>query len=288
MLIAQLTDLHVRAEPDGAKYGIDAAAQLAAAVERVNGCSRAPDLVLVTGDLADEGTDDELARVASLLARLDAPCRVLPGNHDTRDGMRRAFADHDYLPASGHLSWVDDGWPLRVVGLDTTVPGHHHGELDPDRLAWLDEVLSARPDQATLVAMHHPPFDSGLWWMDRQGLLAGRRELRALLGRHRQVVRVVCGHQHRAVQAAWGSVTLSICPSTWSQHVLDLVPESPPRGLPEPGSFQLHQWDGDVLVTHTEHVVPQAATVDFTETWASDWERMKVGLRANAERPAVG
>jgi 3',5'-cyclic AMP phosphodiesterase CpdA len=135
--------------------------------------------------------------------------------------------------------------------------------------------------------MHHPPFDSGLWWMDRQSLGTGRRELRDLIGRHRQVVRVICGHQHRAVQASWGATTLSICPSTWSQHVLDLVPESPPRGLPEPGSFQLHHWDGETLVTHTEHVVAQAAVIDFTETWAAGWDEVKVGLRDKVD-PAVG
>lgn len=287
MLIAQITDLHVRAAAGDAKYGVDAADQLRRAVERINGFSPVPDLVVVTGDLADEGTDAELERVSRLLAPLDPPCRVLPGNHDTRDGMRRAFPDHDYLPEQGHVSWVDDTGPVRVIGLDSTVPGRHDGELDRERLDWLAAALAARPDQPTVLAMHHPPFDSGLWWMDRQSLGAGRRELRDLLADHRQVVRVICGHQHRSVQASWGPTSLSICPSTWSQHALDLEPESPPRGLPEPGAFQLHHWDGETLVTHTEHVVPQAPVVDFTETWAAGWDEVKVGLRGNVDHPAV-
>jgi len=121
MLIAQLSDPHVR--PQGVLYQgvVDSNAMFAAAIGHVNGLDPKPDLVLLSGDLVDKGEVDEYAMLRRLLAALDIPCLVIPGNHDDRDAFRRAFADHAYLPPSGPFNYVvADRGPVRIVALDVT------------------------------------------------------------------------------------------------------------------------------------------------------------------------
>src|SRR5260370_38914657 len=99
MLIAQLSDPHVR--PDGVLYQdvVDSTAMFAAAIAHLNGLDPRPDLVLLSGDLVDKGEADEYAHLRKLLAGLSIPILVIPGNHDDREALRQAFRDHAYLPA---------------------------------------------------------------------------------------------------------------------------------------------------------------------------------------------
>ena len=281
MLLAQISDLHVLAPGSGAKYGVDSTKMLMAAVDRLNALTPRPDAVLVTGDMSDLGTLDELGRVKAELDRLVMPSYVIAGNHDERIEIREVFADHTYLGSGEFLQWTVDAHDIRLVGLDTTILGQHDGELCEKRLAWLDAALAAVPDKPTVVAMHHPPFDTGIWWMDKGGLQRGGDELRNLLADHSQVVRVVCGHHHRSVFTAWGSTTVSVCPSTWFQIHLDLDPEARPRGVAEPPSLQLHRWDGSMLVTNTM-VIDPGENVDFLNEWGGDWGEMRERLRTGA------
>ena len=136
MLIAQISDLHVK--PEGRLYAdlVPSNAMAAAAVAQLNGLAPRPDLVLVTGDLVDAGTDEEYAVARRILERIEIPYLVIPGNHDVVDGFRRAFADHAYLPATGALHYCVDAHPVRIVALDSTVAGKHHGDIDVSGLAW--------------------------------------------------------------------------------------------------------------------------------------------------------
>src|SRR3954447_10007197 len=133
-----------------------------------------PDAVLVSGDLAEHASDEEYAVVREQLAALRAPVHVLPGNHDDREALRRAFDD---LPGTGGepIQYAADLGALRLVVLDSTRPGQDAGELDATRLAWLEEALADAPDVATIVALHHPPLLTGVPAMDDMGLPAGDR-----------------------------------------------------------------------------------------------------------------
>src|SRR5262245_5846100 len=146
-LLLQLSDPHI-----GATWGFgDPVEGLTAAVDAVLGLEQQPDAVVVTGDLADGGADHEYRVAKELLARLEAPFFVLPGNHDDRDALRRRFG----LPGADGtpVQYSADLGPLRLVVVDSTRPGEVPGELDEQRLAWLDAELAADPERTTIVAM---------------------------------------------------------------------------------------------------------------------------------------
>jgi 3',5'-cyclic AMP phosphodiesterase CpdA len=278
MIIAQITDTHVL--PEGRKLGdlLDTNAQLEAAVRQLNGLSTPADVVLVTGDLTDDGEGGSYAVLHARLSGLDCPFYLIPGNHDRRQAMIAAFPDHAYLPREGFLQYAVEAHPLRLIALDTLVEGHDEGALCEERLTWLDATLAEEPDRPALIFMHHPPLDSGIWWMDAMGL-AGVRGLRAVLDRHRQVRLIVCGHVHRPFHSMLGAVPVAAAPSVAMQVHLDLVPESRPHAALEPAAALLHVWNGDAFVTHTRYVMPDAKPIDLSAR-LGDWPRVLDRLRA--------
>ena len=247
-LLAQLSDPHIGAEwADG-----DPVAGLAAAVESVRSMGRQPDAVLVSGDLADNATDAEYEQVRGLLTPLQAPLYVLPGNHDDRRALRRHFgmtgADDD------PVQYAVDLGPLRLVVLDTTRPGEDPGELDAERLGWLDAELAAAPDAATLIAMHHPPLVTGVPAMDEFGLPAAhRRALGEVVHRHRQVRRIVGGHVHRTITAELAGRPVLTVPSTYVQARLNFGSEEV-EWTAEPAGFALHAVLDGELISHIQPV----------------------------------
>ena len=260
MLIAQITDLHVKHEGKRAYGRVDTLPMLEAAVAHLRRLDPAPDAVLATGDLVDEGSDAEYALLRQALAPLRQPVYVIPGNHDERAALSRGFADHDYLPRDGaFLHYVVEDHPVRLVALDTLIPGTVGGAMDAERCAWLDARLAERPDRPTLVLMHHPPFTMGIDHLDRYQL-QGADGFGAVVRRHPQVERIVCGHAHRAVALRWQGTTVSVCPSTAHQFTLDLRPAAPAIYSFEPPGFQLHHWrPGTGLLTHTVQIGEFAA-----------------------------
>ena len=257
-LIVQLSDPHVAA-PGALAYGrIDTSACLARAITAVCGLERAPDAVLISGDLVSDGKPEEYAHLRVLLAALRCPVYLLAGNHDDRSAMRAAFADFPGL--SGNAEFVQYTariGDVRLVCLDTSVPGQAHGELCVKRLEWLEDTLSRAPGAPTLVAMHHPPFRTHIGHMDRMGLRVGADALRAVLGRHSQVERVLCGHLHRSIQARFAHTIAQTAPSTAHQIHLTLMPDAAGAYVLEPPGFLLHVWDGQVgLVTHQVAIDP--------------------------------
>jgi 3',5'-cyclic-AMP phosphodiesterase len=183
MLIAQVTDPHIKAVGQLAYRQVDTAANLARCIDHLLGLKQRPDLVLMTGDLTDFGREDEYRLLRELIAPLPMPVYVIPGNHDERENFRRAFDDHSYLPAAGKLHYVVDNYPIRMIGLDTTIAGKSGGEVDAACLAWLADRLAAAPEKPTLLFMHHPPINSGIEHMDVQNC-ANAAEFGNLLRKH--------------------------------------------------------------------------------------------------------
>ena len=250
MIVAQLTDSHLKAGNRLAYQRVDTAAFLARAVARINAFTPAVDAVIFSGDLTDTGGEGEFAALRAILDNLDAPVFAVPGNHDRRDTLRAAFADtgfHD--PATPFCAGVVERFPLRLIGLDSSVPGHPHGELGAAQLDWLADKLDARPDTPTLVFVHHPPFVTGIRHMDVQNLSDGAALL-ALLRRHPQVLHLACGHVHRAIEAQVGGVAVSIGPSPAHSVALDLMPEATPGFSMEPPMLRLFRFAEGVLVSH--------------------------------------
>jgi 3',5'-cyclic-AMP phosphodiesterase len=215
-----------------------------------------PDVVLITGDLTECGLAEEYANLNVLLRKwLPMPVFVIPGNHDRRGNLRDAL---HHLPGvttdPEYVQYAVDDHPVRIVMLDTLVPGAGHGELRPEQLEFLDRTLAGAPDKPTLIGMHHPPFACGIAHMDRINL-RNSSEFTAIIARHRQVERIICGHHHRPIVARVAHAVASISPSVAHQVEMSLLPNDPGAFLFEPPAFQLHRWTpADGIVSHTVYV----------------------------------
>lgn len=214
MLIAQISDMHLRACGTLMHERFDTRARLASTISRIAALNPSPDVVLATGDLTDWGRPEDYALLRTLLADLPCPVFVIPGNHDRLEPMRDAFADQGYLPTRGDfLHYVIDDYPLRMIGLDTVLPGEMGGGLCASRLQWLADRLTERPGRPTLLFMHHPPFASGVHFLDKVPF-QGADQLEQLIAAFPQVRLVACGHIHRAMHVRWAETCAAIAPST--------------------------------------------------------------------------
>ncbi len=212
-----------------------------------------PALVAVSGDLVDTAADEEYTHLKRLLQPLELPLAVIPGNHDARALVRRAFPDQPYASADGALHFRRALGPLDLVFVDSTVPGAPHGMLDTAGLTLLDATLAETPDRPAILFLHHPPFATGIAHMDRQNL-RNAPDLAAVIARHRRVRLIAAGHVHRAVVTSFAGRTATICPAPNHAVALDLAETLPPSLMVEPPGFHLHAWFPDAargeIVTH--------------------------------------
>lgn len=267
MLIAQLTDTHIRPEGRLAYRMVDTAKHLQATVRHLCALPVPIDAVLLTGDLVDFGTVEEYERLLDLIGDIRLPIYPIPGNHDEAGALRRAFSSRIELPSNDDLSYVVELDPLRLIMVDSTIPGRPHGQMTPERLRWIDAALAAAPDRPALVALHHPPFITGIRHMDVQNChnAAGLAEV---LHRHPQVVAVVAGHVHRSVFTTLAGRAASIGPSPAHAVDLDLDPSVPPSFRMEPPAIHIHCWGPDVgpygsIVTHLSPIGEFAGPYPF-------------------------
>lgn len=256
MILLQLSDLHVR-PPGEALSRVVEASQLA---ERALGAAAAfrprPDAVLITGDLTDCGLPAEYAQLREMLHRHLRDLRVLllPGNHDRRENFRAALADYEGVARHGtHVQYVVEDLPVRLIMLDSVVPGAGHGELCDARLAWLAARLAEAPARPTLLALHHPPMRSGLAVSDSINLRS-TEALADLLQRHPQVERILCGHHHRGMIGRLGHAIVVVAPSVAHQGAFDLEQDRG-RFVLEPPAYCVHVRHADgSMASHTVYV----------------------------------
>jgi 3',5'-cyclic AMP phosphodiesterase CpdA len=252
-VLLQLSDPHIGARwgrPDGPTP----ADGLRRVVEAVGALPDRPDALVVTGDLTDNGSAEEYATLRGLLQPLGIRPHVIPGNHDVRAPLREAFG----LPGAGdeHVSYAVDLGPLRLIALDSTIPGANPGALDEGRLEWLDAELGRAPEQPTVIAMHHPPFLTAMPDFDAIGLAAaGREGLAELLGRHPQVLRIIAGHVHRTIVAELAGRAAVTVPSTYLQGELRFTPDDLAM-VNDPPGFAVHALDAGLLGSHVQTLPP--------------------------------
>ena len=256
VLIAQISDLHIK-PPGALAYGrVDTASALERCVTALNAFTPKPDLVVISGDLADTPTAEEYEYLKRLLAPLKLPFVGIPGNHDSRELMRAAFPRAAYAFPTGALNQSVEIGGLDLVLLDSSVPGRPHGELDAPTLQWLAATLASSPDRPALLFLHHPPFKTGIWHMDRQYLLnAG--ELAAVVKRHPRTQLIAAGHVHRAILTMFAGIQSTICPAPNHAVDLDLAELRGPSFKVEPPAFHLHAWfPGEGFGSVVTHQVP--------------------------------
>lgn len=262
VLIAQISDLHIKAQGKLTYRQVDTAAALRLAIATLNQMTPRADRVVITGDLVDFGREDEYQTLYRILQTLEIPYYVMAGNHDDRQRLKAAFADYPYLQQHPErVEWQAECGPLRLLALDSSVPQQPHGELAADSLQWLDEQLRQQPSRPTLVMLHHPPFVSGIDHMDRQRL-RNPQDLAAVIARHPQVERVLCGHLHRSMQTRFAGTLACSAPGVSHQVALDLTADGPANFCLEPAGFLLHRWTPQQgVMTH------QCVFGDFPGPW---------------------
>jgi 3',5'-cyclic-AMP phosphodiesterase len=259
MIIAQITDSHVEAAGQLAYGRYDTAASLRSVIAAINERDPQPDLVLHTGDVVHHGSKEQYAPLRALLGELKAPFCAIPGNHDSRDGFRSGFADTAWLPDGGtFIHYVIERFPVRIICLDTVIPGSPNGALCEVRLAWLAQQLAAAPDRPTVIACHHPPVATGLTGSTAVGLEDGGAELASILRENPQVQRVICGHAHRLVSAVFGGCPAWISPGTCYQFEANMGPDRVLAMVGEPPGYSLHVWLDDPVAgpNLASHFVP--------------------------------
>ena len=224
-VIAQLSDIHV----GGPNVG--SGERFSAAIDVINEMARQPDLVLLTGDNTHNDTVAEWEEVKDRLRVLRAPWVAINGNHDRSIGE-----------IAGHRS--QRAGPLQLVLLDSS-----DDEFTDDDATWLEEELCRHSGTPTVIAIHHPPFETGIWWMDCVGL-KGRERFERVVRRHPQVIKVLSGHVHRVIQANWDGCSLWVCPSTSVTVAGDIHPGHEPAETAEPPAFSLHAYVGTTIVSH--------------------------------------
>ncbi len=249
MHIVHISDLHFLRKGVLSFGKVDTHAHLERCIEAIRTFEPAPDIVLITGDLTNDGDLQAYQALVDLLATLDLPLYPIPGNHDDRDLIRSAFPAISQLSPAGPLDYVIEDWPVRIIALDSSVDGKPFGRLEEGQLDWLSRTLDADRSKPTLVMLHHPPFKTGIghmdWSMLRDGEALGR-----IIGKHPNVERVLCGHVHRAIQTRFAGTIAQIPPGIAHQVKLTLREGRGPWNMEPPG-FLLHRWnEGSGLVTH--------------------------------------
>jgi len=254
--IAQITDLHIKPPGELVCDRVDSAAALARCIDTLNGLLPRPDLVVISGDLADAPVPETYAHLCRLLDKLEIPFAAVPGNHDDRALLRTILPAQPYAQPEGALNSVRTIGGVDVVMIDSSVPGAPYGQLDETTVAWLDATLGTSPQRPALLFLHHPPFATGIGHMDKQNL-RNADALAAIVRRHPRARLVAAGHVHRAVVTAFAGITATICPAPNHAVTLDLAGHLPSSFQIDPPAFHLHVWfPGDGFGAVVTHQVP--------------------------------
>jgi Icc protein len=267
VLVVQISDPHIYAHGQLMEGRVDTARGLIVALEQAR--RFAPDLIILSGDLVNDADPAQYEHLAELLAGTELPLLLVAGNHDDRDAVRAIASTTNGaltpLPSvHGELEYdivLPDGGP-RFLVVDTVRADSHSGLLTSERLDALDQQLSTGAQ--TVVVQHHPPFISGIDFMDHYGLEGGAEEL-DVIARHRNVLAVLTGHLHRYAVHIRSGVTVITSPSSAAQVALDLSGGGTSY-TEEPGSILLHRFD-DAGVT--SHVMPLRDSDTWRPSWAS-------------------
>jgi len=264
MLIAHISDTHVM-PPGQLTHGIAPMAEnLVRCVADINALDPRPDLVLLSGDVTDKATRAEAEHAAKILSALAMPLFIVPGNHDDRRVLCEIFGPDICPPNSdGFVDYVIDGYPVRIIALDSLDAGLVSGRITDDRLNWLKKRLAEETHQPTLIVAHHPPLKLGVPETDDYDF-AGATALGKIIASHSNIERFLCGHIHLHINARWCGTIVTTAPSMGTQLTLDLNQRAPSQFLLSDPAYLLHHWTKDSqLVTHPIQVTKLQGPFEF-------------------------
>ncbi|SFN05773.1 Icc protein [Izhakiella capsodis] len=210
--ILQLTDTHLFAGKHETLLGVNTWASYKAVLDAIDLQSTHYDLIIATGDLAQDHSIEAYQHFVEGIQRLPAPCVWLPGNHDFQPAMHATLAAAKIEQAKQVL--LGNSWQL--VLLDSQVSGVPYGELSDYQLDWLEKALARYPQRHTLVLLHHHPMPSGCTWLDQHSL-RNAPMLDDVLRHFPLAKTLVCGHIHQALDLDWNGRRVLATPSTCVQ-----------------------------------------------------------------------
>ena len=244
--IAQVTDLHLFASDRQELLGLPTAQSFQAVLDRLMQLRSHLDLILLTGDLAQDGQAESYQRLQTWLKPLGIPTYLLPGNHDNPMVMQQVLQES---PISSEKSFNIKDWNL--VLLNSAVPGQVHGYLSEGMLSWLERELQRLKARPTLIAFHHPPFTVGSTWLDGSALQNAEAFFK-VIDSYPHVKLVVFGHIHQEFDRQRRGVRYLGCPSTCIQF----EPQSAQFALDHevPGFRLINLYPDGVCKTKVERV----------------------------------
>lgn len=246
LVVAQITDAHLFADGARSLLGVRTDQSWHSVLTQIDQLQRRPDILLLTGDLSQDGKADSYQKIVDSVERLGIPTYWLPGNHDNIPVMDQVLRQG---VVSAEKSFVAGDW--RFLLLNSQVSGCVHGYLAPETLIWLDQELDANSDQPTLIALHHPPFVVGSNWLDGSSL-QNPEDLFTVLGRYPQVKLVLFGHIHQEFSRWQNEVQFFGTPSTCIQF--EPGSEDFALGEVKPGFRLLHLYPDQTWWTTVERI----------------------------------
>ncbi len=214
-VVAHVSDPHLLA---GRRlYGVvDTQENLKRAMGRLARLETPPQVIVFTGDLTDRAEPKAYARLREIVepsaALLGAQVVWVMGNHDERVPYARELFGESVLEEATQ-DRIHDVAGLRVVSLDTSVPGYHHGEVSNDQLSWLADVLATPAPYGTLVALHHPPIPVPMT-RAAEAIELHDQHLLAEVIEGSDVRAVIGGHFHFSSYSTFAGVPVSVASAT--------------------------------------------------------------------------
>jgi 3',5'-cyclic-AMP phosphodiesterase len=245
--ILHMSDTHLVGGSDPLYGSVDSEARLREVFDGLEASGSQPEAIVFTGDLADKGEPEAYEKLRAIVEpsarRLGAEVIWVMGNHDDRANLRAGLMD---LPADmAPLDKSYDVGGLRIVTLDSTVPGFHHGEVSDQQLQWLEDELAVPAPDGTILALHHPPVPSVL---DLSVLVELRDQRRlADVVRGSDVRSILAGHLHYSTTATFAGVPVSVASATCYTQDLN-VPVGGTRGRDGAQAYNLvHVYDETIV-----------------------------------------
>ncbi len=214
--IVQVTDPHLFNDPNSELLGINTQASFSQVLTEIQQQHYAYDLVLATGDLVQDSSDNGYLRFCENVKSLEKMVFWIPGNHDFQPKMVE-FLTKENVNAGKHIL-LGEHW--QILLLDSQVQGVPHGQLEAEELAWLQAKLAAYPQRYTLVVLHHHLLSTGSRWLDQHNL-RNPHELAGILAQFPRVKAILYGHIHQQVDSTWHGYHVMATPSTCIQFKPD-------------------------------------------------------------------
>ncbi|MCP2280879.1 metallophosphoesterase [Nocardia amikacinitolerans] len=262
--VVQLTDLHLRPEGELVHGTVDTLATARRTLSELVTARRPVDALVLSGDLADNGAPEAYRRLRALVTpaadALGAEIVYAMGNHDERVAFAAELLDRT-VALETTIDHVTQVRGLRIIVLDSTIPGRHHGELSGPQLDWLAAELRTPVPRGTLVVLHHPPIPSPVAGPD---LLRLRRpELLAEAVGGTDVRMIVCGHNHATAAGALAGVPVWVGPAL-AYRVDPFAPAGRHRGFAGSGFSRIDVMDSGTVATAVE-TTPAPSVYDRDE-----------------------